>query len=114
VINNSFTFTTLATGTVTIADTDTHHQFFVPNTINNGAANSNTVNLPHSTVVGAGYMIELNVQNWGVNDGTFTIQTQLSDTIIDQNFGPFTSFGINYQVQLTTDGAGHWYMLINN
>ena len=114
VINNSFTFATLATGTVTISDADIHHQFIVPNAINNGAGNSNDINLPHSTTVGAGYMIELNVANWGSNDGTFTIHTQSADQIIDQTFGPFTAFGINYQVQLTTDGAGHWYMLINN
>jgi collagen triple helix repeat protein len=114
VINNSFTFATLGTGTVTIADSDTHHQFIVPNTINNGAAISNTINLPHSGTVGAGYMIELNVQNWGANDGTFRINTQSPDTIINQGFAPATTFVLNYQVQVVTDGAGHWFMLINN
>jgi hypothetical protein len=59
-------------------------------------------------------MIELNVLNWGINDGTFVVQTQTSDTIVDQTFGPFTSYGFNYQGELVTDGNHHWYLLINN
>lgn len=114
-INNGFTVTTLS-GNFTIADTETSNQIIVNNAVNNGAVQSNTVTLPHSTVVGAGFVIEINVANWGINDGTFAIQIQggSGDTIIDQNFGPLTSQGFNYQGELVTDGNHHWYMLINN
>ncbi len=114
-INNNFTVTTLS-GDFTIADTETHNQIIISNAVNNGAVVSNTVTLPHSTVVGAGFVIELNVLNWGSNDGTFNVQIQSGsgDTIVDQQFGPLTLQGFNYQGELVTDGNHHWYMLINN
>jgi hypothetical protein len=113
-INNGFTVETISGATITISNTDTHNQFIVTNAVNNNANVSNTVTLPASAVVGAGYIIELNVANWGDNDGTFNVATQSTDTIIDQTFGPFSNFGFNYQAELVTDGKGHWYILINN
>jgi len=112
-INNNFTLAATLTNNPTISDADTHNYFIISNAVNNGANPSNTITLPNTTAVGAGYMIEINVLNWGVNDGTFSIQRQGSDVIVDQG-SSFTTFGINYQCQLVTDGNHHWYLLINN
>lgn len=113
-INNGFTVTQVSGSSITLLDTETHNQIVIANGLNNGAAVSNTITLPHSTVVGAGFTIELNVLNWGINDGTFVVNTQSGDSIIDQNFGPYTMYGFNYQGELVTDGNHHWYLLINN
>lgn len=113
-INNGFTVTQMSGASITISNSETHNQIVIVNATENGAISSNTVTLPQSTAVGAGFMIELNVLNWGINDGTFVVQTQTGDTIIDQTFGPFTSYGFNYQGELVTDGNHHWYLLINN
>jgi hypothetical protein len=116
-INNGFTVAAAQSGNFTIANTETHNQLFVTNAINNGAVSSNNVTLPLSTLVGAGYTIEINVVSWGATDGSFTVLTQSGDTIIDQGgpgFGPFTSLGFNYQAQLVTDGNQHWYILVFN
>jgi hypothetical protein len=113
-INNNFTVTNVSGASITILPTETHHSIIVANAVNNGAANSNNVTLPLSTAVGAGFMLEISVANWGVNDGIFTILTAAGDTIVDQQFGPFTSLAMNYQCQVVTDGNHHWFLLINN
>lgn len=115
-INNGFTVTTVSGASITIADTETHNQMIVVNATGNGAALSNTVTLPNSATVGAGFMIELNVLNWGTNDGTFQVQTQGSDVIVDQDltFNSTAPYPFNYQGELVTDGNHHWYLLINN
>lgn len=116
IINNGFTITTGLTGNFTISDTETHNHLQVVNAVNNGGVLSNTITLPHSAVVGAGFVIEVNVTNWGSNDGTLLIQIQSGsgDTIVDQQYGPLTSQPLNYQGELITDGNHHWYLLINN
>jgi hypothetical protein len=116
-INNGFTVAPAQSGNFTIPSTETRNQLFVTNALNNGAANSNNITLPLTTAVGAGFTIEINVVNWGADDGTFTVFTQTGDTIIDQGgpgFGPFTSLLFNYQAQLVTDGNHHWYILVFN
>jgi hypothetical protein len=113
-INNNFTVTGPLSGNFTISNSETHHSIIVNNAVNNGGSSSNNVTLPQTTVVGAGYMLEISVANWGALDATFTILTASGDQIVDQNFGPFTSLEIFYQCQVVTDGNHHWYLLINN
>jgi hypothetical protein len=122
VINNSLTLETYCLSPTcpndgngypafTISSSDTHNTIMVDNPESPG---NTDITLPLSSAAGAGYMISINVLRWGADDGGLTVYTAGSDTFPQLASGSNTSQEFNYQGQLITDGAGHWYMVINN
>ena len=105
--------TTLHNSPYTIPDSDTFLYYLTNNPVGTSGScgGAVTMNLPHSTTVGAGRMVVIspgNVPNsTGVQCPGVTVAVQSGDTLLSQT-GGFTSA---HPVVSISDGAGHWIVM---
>jgi hypothetical protein len=119
-INNNFTYALLASAAnITIPDNETTTNIQVDNTIF-----SPNILLPHSTVIGAGTVISISVQNWAADANIIAVGPQSGDELLAPGEGqnanpsgvvtPGTFWTLIYSCEVLSDGHGHWYFLSNN
>jgi len=80
--------------------------------------------LPHSTVIGAGTVISISVQNWAADANIIAVGPQSGDELLAPGEGqnanpsgvvtPGTFWTLIYSCEVLSDGHGHWYFLSNN
>jgi hypothetical protein len=118
-INNNFSYFLFpGAATITISDTETHHNLQV----DNDTFQPNVL-LPHSTVIGAGTVLSIGGHDWSAQANTLAVGPQAGDTLLVPAEGhiapigvvsPGTFWTINYSCEVLSDGNGHWYFLSNN
>ncbi|MBS1858603.1 MAG: collagen-like protein [Acidobacteria bacterium] len=99
----------------TIPDTDTYLYYLVNNPAGTSSAcgGAATLNLPHSTVVGAGRMVIAspgNVPNSTASQCVgVAVAVQGGDTLLFQGSG--SSLSSAHPITTVSDGAGHWIVM---
>jgi hypothetical protein len=106
-----------------ISSSDTHSAFVFVNDSTSGNANFGWVQLPAATT--KGQVILLTVDNFSSSAGGINILPAGNDVVIDAyiTWGstsakttPSADFPLaaNYNMELVSDGAGHWFITLNN
>jgi hypothetical protein len=132
-INNNFTFGSypqILLTTIPDTETRTNLQFGNGGVVGGVAQGvAPEVQLPHSSVVGAGVVLGIQVQNWDGSANSIFVGPQTGDVLLFPSQGgvadpqslPPTTTGtvtpgqfheFNYGCEVMSDGHGHWYVLL--
>jgi hypothetical protein len=118
VINNNFSYASLAGALITLPDDEATSNIQVDNTDYNP-----NILLPHSSAIGAGTVISISVQNWSASANGINVGPQTGDTLLlpaESHISPIGVIGagefwaLNYSCEVLSDGNGHWYFLSND